>query len=150
MKKTITLLAFVSCGMITMFSCKKSDNPSTPATGSMTATINGAAYNGTKCVLELDDSSLSITGGTADGLFIDAPLVFLGVTNYAGVGTYTIDGVKNIASIDSTGSDSTFTKDAVYGTVNITATTPHITGTFSFTTRDSTKVANGNFTSITE
>jgi hypothetical protein len=149
MKKTITLLAFVACGALTMFSCKKSDNNNN-SNGSVSATINNVAFSGSKCIAVVDatDSTLSITGGSADGIGFAIPTIDLGVFNYKGIGTYAIDGVIGLASVDSTGYDTSFNTKAVYGTISITATSPHVTGTFSFTTLDSTKVNSGTFTAI--
>lgn len=153
MKKTITLMAIAACGMITMFSCKKNDNSGTVATGSMTATINGVSFSGSRCVATVEnDSGLAITGGPVDGIGIGYPMVFISTGHYHGVGTYTsITLDDNAASIDSTSADDTsfnMGKHSVYSTLIITATTPNITGTFSFTTEDSTKVTNGSFTAI--
>lgn len=153
MRKTITLLAIAACGVVTMFSCKKKDNSGTAATGSMTATINGASFSGNKCVATIEnDSMLAITGGPADGIGFGYPMLVVTSSHYHGVGTYTSTSFYDQAGIidSAAANDSTvdMSKYSVTATLNITATTPNITGTFSFTTLDSTKVTNGSFTAI--
>lgn len=143
-------MAFAALGIITMFSCKKNDSPSTTATGSMTATINGASFSGNKCIADVEDTILNITGGTADGIGFDYPFIGIGVTGYHGVGTYTSTTIYNqmCKYYASSTDDTSLNHVSVHAVVNITATTPDVTGTFSFTTLDSTQITNGSFTAV--
>ena len=148
MRKNITLLAIAILGMVAFFSCKKSDNNNANninVNGSMTATIGTTAFKAPYCDATVYDTLFTVTGSTSD-TGITYPYIILSVTDYKGIGTYTIPGGSdrngNVATVyytDSTGAQS------VYGTVSITAITPNIVGTFSFTCSDSTKVTNGTF-----
>lgn len=153
MKKTIALMAFAALSTLTMFSCKKKDNNNTSSNGSMTATINNTSFSASRCTSAVADTILNITGANYSGTTVEYPIVTLTVYNYHGVGTYTLDqstfsGVTGTANIDSSSSTTTAIANTLstYGTINITSTSPNITGTFSFTTEDSTKVTNGSFT----
>lgn len=134
-------------------SCKKTGNPASY----MRAMVNGASFSRNNCVAAIDSApvSLSIFGANynpnAAPTLYATPLIHLGVFNFKGVGVYPVTDTLTASSTISAGwanFESSYTVPlsvAVYGVVTITSTTPDITGTFSFTCGDSTKVTNGTF-----
>ena len=145
MKKIIYSTAIAIMGLATITGCtKKSD--STP-TYSMKATINGVAFNGTGCYAGSGSGSLLISGGIgASSTTLSYPYIVLSVnTGYTGVGTYVFNSIANIAQVDSAAGSGAI---GSYGTITITNTNP-LTGTFSFTCSDSTKVTGGSFVAKT-
>jgi hypothetical protein len=129
--------------------CKKNSNSS--ASYSMQGYVNGASFNGTNALtMATSDSSLTIYGGFFTGVAISPPYIFLNICPYRGMGTYVIPTppwgsvTQNYASIDSTDYFA-FRQVSAYGTIIITAVSPSIVGSFSFTAIDSAKVY-GTFT----
>jgi hypothetical protein len=154
MRKYITVFALAFIGVIAFFSCKKSDNNSTPGTGnttsSITATINGTAFSGTYCVgANPSDSTISIIGATSLNSY---PAIYLNIFSYKGTGTYAISSVAGSSSISPTAyldssTAATYNFTASSGSITIkTFTASAITGTFNFTCSDGTQVTNGSFT----
>jgi len=125
--------------LVFIIGCHKGDN--SPAY-IMKARINDSVFTGNNCYAATNDSGkLSIATTTR------LPYIFLTVNKgYAGVGTYTFDGVINFSQIDSV---SGWGYISAYGTLSITSTNP-LTGTFSFTCQDSTKVTEGSFVAKTD
>ena len=114
----------------------------------MTATLGSTSFNGNNCVFGISGGALSIWGFTGSGVTPVLPYIELSILNYTAgaTGTYTISdtSVNVIAAIDSAGAGGAA---AAYGTITITsASASAVSGTFSFTTDDSTKVSNGKFT----
>lgn len=132
---------------------------------SITATINGASFSKGNCVIMVDTGtfkSLQVwgayynpSGGNGVNTFA-VPFIQFNIIDYTGPGTYAITDTFSgnpypSAPIAEAGIDSSNVvvdtgTAAVYGTITITATSTELSGTFSFTTKDSTKVTNGKFT----
>ena len=147
MKKLLTVLAIAAIGSASLFSCKKSDSTST--TYSMKATINGVAFNGSSCYGSTSSGALGLSGGTGtSSASMTFPFITFTISSYTGVGTYTLGTTGttvNVATLDSTAVTAPV---ALYGSLVVTGTNP-LTGTFSFTCADSTKVTGGTFTAKT-
>jgi hypothetical protein len=140
----IGLAAFSGC---TKISFNLNPTPNSVVPGFMKASINGAPFADTSSlVFNISGTQMLIAGtDTATNVFVQITLL---INSYKGAGTYIIPGTGipvNSCWIDSTEAPIY----AVYGTVIITATTPNIVGTFSFTCADSTKVTNGSFSAQT-
>jgi len=155
----VTVIAII--GLAIFSGCTKSSdslnsnwnlNP-TPSMvpGFMKASINGAPFADTSSLgANISGSQMVITGFDTSSFSIGWPQITLLINSYKGAGTYIIPGTGtpvNICSLDSTPSGSV-AYSAIYGTVTITATTPYIVGTFSFTCADSAKVTNGSFSVV--
>ena len=143
------LIALGMISILACYSCKKSSNSSTSY--SMKGSVNDAPFMGTNAVgISGPDSILTIYGGFFTGSAINPPYVFINLCPYRGVGTYMIPTppwgsvTRNYASIDSTDYYS-INHVSAYGTIIITAVSPAIVGSFSFTTVDSARVY-GTFT----
>ena len=147
MKKLLTYGAIAVYGLAVMTGCKKSDSSSSSASYTMSATIGGHAFSGAKCIAGINGAQLAIVGGL-DGTAATFPNITINVQSYTGLGTYPIQIFSttyfNTATLDST---LTQAAPAAYGSVIVTGTSP-ITGTFSFTCTDSTKVTNGSFSCL--
>lgn len=137
--------------VVSMFySCSKKKNDSNTIPTSLTATINGTAFNGTTCIDSFFASTsgiLSIGGGS--GYDKDTgfayPYIVMDITDYSGgMGAFYFYNGSGGGGGIVTGSYTSGAKSALYGTITITARTPYLTGTFNFTCLDSTKVA-GSF-----
>lgn len=143
MKLNITLIALALGGSATFFSCKKSSS-STPVY-TMTATVNGVAFNATNCYADTSGGNFNIYGGNFAGKYPDYPFILLSLSlgNYTGAGTYAL-GTTWMAMgwVDSS---NAVQPASIRGTVDITAVSPEVTGTFSFVCGDSTTVTNGSF-----
>jgi len=142
MKKLFSIAAIVMIGALAFTSCKKSDNSS--SNGSLKATAGSTSVNSNYCIATYSDSILSVFGANVSSSN-PFPYVSLSLLSWNGTaGTYAIDGF-------AVGADYipglTTTVPAVYGTITIsTVASTQISGTFSFTCSDSTKVTNGSFT----
>lgn len=128
-----TVLAFTQ-------SCKKSDDSSSSA--SMSATVNGNAWNATidsayNFGSQLWIYGMQISGSNAQVISLILPSV---PTAAGAISIATTGGATATYGTNTTGSS------AVYGTINISAiSATNVTGTFSFTCVDSTKVTGGSF-----
>jgi hypothetical protein len=144
MKKNVTLLSIALLGMVAFFSCKKSDNNNN--NHAMTATINSAAFKSPLCYAAISDSVMTITA-SSNSSTLAFPNISLVISNFSGAGTYTIGSINGGTFTTSAVIDSTDTSgiQSIYGTISITATSPNVVGTFSFTCSDSTKVTSGAF-----
>ena len=143
MKKNLTILAIAILGLIAFAGCsKKSSSPSY----SMKATINGVSFSAANCVAVSSGGDVVIDGysGTSSAS-TSFPIISFSLTGYnKTTGTFNLDRTTNFAAIDSSISAVAFSN---HGTLTITtANSSVISGTFSFTCDDSTKVASGSFT----
>ncbi len=118
-----------------------SNNSIAVSTGAMSFTKSGATVTSDEVHTGLAGSLLSIEGIKWDplttiNLYIDsyysAPVVVnFTQSSFNGSAHYTAPGVAQIAN---------------YGNITITSVSPYITGTFSFTNPDSSKIMSGTFT----
>jgi hypothetical protein len=119
--------------------CKKSS--SAPAsTNFMKAKINGQDFNGKSVGSSISGTRLTLTGSMSASL--GYPQIVLSAGVYNGTGMYDLGLTANYGSLDSS---FTTSSQIFYGNFTVTATDPNITGTFSFTCFDSTKVTEGTF-----
>ena len=142
MKKLISLAITASALIFLSTGCSPSSSSSvTPASPYfMKATINGATFNGQYALTDTSSILRDLNGYLSSTAPL--PVINIGITSTA-VGTYAIDGFNATAAIDSSAS---IMPGAAYGTITISAiTTTSVTGTFSFTCTDSTRVTNGSF-----
>ena len=142
MKKLLTLSAIALMGMAVISGCSKSSSSSPSYT--MTATIAGKSFNGTNCIASVAGGQLVVDGGAFTTATATYPYIALSVANYTGTVTYSFCGTTlNVAGIDSSASSLPVSQ---YGTITVTAASSTvISGTFSFTCSDSTKVTGGTF-----
>ena len=138
-RNTLITLVAVLC-LVLCDGCKKSK--STSASYNLKGSINGVAFNGTSAVaLAGADSILNIFGGLFTGTAITPPYIFMNLCPYRGVGTYRIFmpptgfTTVNYAAVNSTSYYAPATV-SLYGSITITAASPAITGSFSFTALD--------------
>ncbi len=138
--KSILKLAFAGIlAVASLNSCSKKS--STTSSRHMDATVNGGGFHVVNCTATQNGTQLQITGLQPNVAVDGMPNISMNIVNYTGAGTYTIaSGGTSANYLGSMVSSSI----AVSGTINITAVNP-ITGTFSFTCNDGTKVTNGNF-----
>jgi len=141
MKKYIALFVLALC--LALFQGCSKDSGTVSYT--MRAIINGVAYTSSGITAQQTNSLLIITGKASAGS--GYPNMELYISNYTGVGTYSLvsPNYQNFADIDS----SAFSNRpaSVSGSIVITAASPDIIGTFSFTMDDATKVTKGTFAS---
>jgi len=107
--------------------------------GLMTSAISlpGPGFTAQDVKATLTGSSLTIKGTYWSPL----QTITLNIDNYTpGTGSYTLNAGGN-AIYDIPGT----TDNSAYGVVTITATSPLLTGTFSFTCKDSTRLSSGTF-----
>ena len=143
-KITLAALSVAIVASISFFSCTKSSSSSTsPYT--MTATKGGSStsFSGQSNVVAvisgplLEVEGISVSGGDTTGYIII-------INNYAGVGSYALDGMTEYVSKTSS---SASVLQCSHGNLTITsATSPNMSGIFYFTATDSTKITNGTFT----
>ena len=139
------LSLFLIATILFNVSCTKTSTPA-PGSGNSTSAntisckINGAVFNSMNNSANYQYIQLMVVGSTGDFLTkIDMTAVVSGK-----VGTYDLKGNANY----------TLNKKittAVYGTFNLTkfdANLRLVSGTFSYTTQDSTKITEGIFTDI--
>jgi hypothetical protein len=127
---SLLIIIFSSCGKTDLD--KIGGNSGGPVFGfdpkcKITATIDGAAYNSTDCRFD---------GGSYEISCANFPIM-IGIQDYAGIGVYP----ASWGAVYKNGKSSSTTSC----TVAVTATTPYVTGTFSFTCDDGTKVTDGIF-----
>lgn len=157
----VAFLVLIGGGVLS--ACHKSNSPGSY----MSAEVNGVSFSRSNCVYIWDSGtfkSLSVfgadynPGSTVVGIntFL-YPEIKLSILDFTGVGIYAVTDTfkgttggnpfptKPVASAVYATGDTTFAA-GIYGTITITATSPKIVGTFSFTTADSMKVINGKFT----
>jgi len=140
MKKILTFAAIAAISFSAFTGCKKSSSSSSYF---VKATVNGTPLSLNYGYGIVNSGIVDIFGFNGSGTSVTFPEITLVSTNSA-AGTYTIDGMTVMAAIDSS---ATSAIGAAYGTLTITTSTASVmTGTFSFTCTDSTKVTNGSFT----
>lgn len=162
MNRLLIILLFVTlCVCSALPSCKKSNG-----SGSfITATINGKPFSRGNCVFILDtgtfkslqvfgaDPNPAGGGGVNDFLF---PFLKFLILDFNGPGTYSITNTFAgttggnpfpASPVTGAGVDSSDTNviPGVYDTLVITAVSPNVVGTFSFSCTNSTRVVNGRF-----
>ncbi len=140
MKKILFYAAIAATTLATFTGCTKKSDSSPSYT--MKATVGSTAFSSSSCIAGQTGTLLTVVGGIQNGATYNFPYITLSMVNYNGAGTYNIDLLNNSASYAASLTD---TKPAVRGSIVITAISP-ITGSFSFTLSDSTKVAGGSFT----
>jgi hypothetical protein len=147
MKNTMMSAVISVLAIAAISGCSKSS--SSGSSTSMKTSLNGVAFSGSDCIDSVTDSTLFIYG-TNFTTSITYPFIEIIITKYTGTGTYTLGtwgsfggGPSTMAVIDSSASNAVA---SLYGTVTITSVSPNLTGTFSFTCTDSTKVTGGSFT----
>ncbi len=141
-KKT---LLFLSASVLIVISCSKSatvtPNPgSNSVTGTFSCKINGAAYSAAYVSASYQYIQLMLVGSSGDYL---TKLDFTAIVS-GKVGTYDL---KNNANYTANKKISMATS----GTLNLTkfdAAGRLVSGTFSYTTQDSTKITEGIFTDV--
>ena len=141
--KKLSLLSFAT--LIFSVSCTKTTTP-TPGSGSTTSAntisckINGAVFNSATNNASYQFIQLMVVGSSGDFLTkIDMTAVVSGK-----VGTYDLKDNANYTLNKKI-------SPAVYGTLNLTkfdANLRLVSGTFSYTTQDSTKITEGIFTEV--
>lgn len=148
MKKTLSFIIISAIGFAAITGCTKSSSSSsstTTTTGStyfMKATINGVPFSTNYA--GASTAGVDIVGVNISGIL---PSIVIYLPGFA-VNTYHVNDssitLANSAVLDS----STYQMPiSHYGTVIITTSNSSIiSGTFSFTCADSTKVTNGSFT----
>ena len=140
------MLVFIA-GLSITSGCKKSSSTSY----TMHAVINGKLFSGTRCFATANNTAVNIYGDlstNASSTTPTFPYLLLSISNFSGTGTYYIGttGVTGAgATIDSSSSHNVI---GYAGTIVIGSTSPNITGSFTFTTLDSTNVINGSFTAL--
>ena len=144
MKKLFSIAAIVMIGALAFTSCKKSDNSS--SNGTLTATAGTTSINSSYCAASLLGTNLGIGSVNLSSGTLAYPYITLQIGNFTTAGTYTMDGVTTGAGY-IVGSNASDIKTAAYGTIVVTSvSSTQVSGTFSFTCTDSTKVTNGSFT----
>jgi hypothetical protein len=136
----IFLFLAVACTCIS--GCKKSGSANNTPAYFVKATINGQPFNATSAMSAMSGTRITLSGGVAAGATPGYPTIVLSAGNYTGAGTYDLGITANYGSLDSS---FTSTNQVLYGTFTVTAVSPNITGSFSFTCFDSTKVTDGTF-----
>ena len=141
------IAGIVAAAIIGTASCSKSSSSSSsPYT--MTATKAGttSTFSGTSTVIAvvsgplLEVEGLNTAGGDTTGYIFQ-------LGNYTGVGTYNLDDSVNVGEYLTKSATSSTVLMAAHGTFTVSSVnTTTMTGTFSFTGTDSTKVTNGTFT----
>lgn len=144
MRHNITLVALALMGLTIFFSCKKSSSGTTAYC--MTATVNGVAFNAKNCLFlpsNTGGAPYDIYGGNFTGNIPQFPFILLSFGSYPTIGTHTLGNIT-IANgwVDSS---NTVQPVSIHGTVEITADSPEVVGTFSFVCTDSTTVTSGSF-----
>ena len=144
MSKIFALAVVIITGLAVFSGCKKSSSTSYV----MYALVNGKAFNAKNCFATAKTSGLNIYGNLSDTSSVNPafPYIVISISNYTGAGTYYIGSSGNAgAAIDSSSNNKVL---GYYGTVVIGSISPNISGSFTFTTYDSTKVINGSFTAL--
>jgi len=147
MKAKLILLCVLLQLMGTASCTKKKDattSPNNPTyTYDMVATINGVPYSQSNYTFREEQSFLYISNSDSSGART-FPNISFQVINSFDTGTYDLAGAGAYAFLNTS---ATTTITDAYGTLHVaTRTASMITGTFSFTSLDSTKVTNGSFT----
>ena len=116
----------------------------TDSTGIMTATVGGVAFKSIYVKATKTGSMLSIYGSTT---FSGGPTIDLTINQYATAVMTTSFNIGDSTGINgSAGYLNTGTSEnAAHGTISITSVSPILSGTFSFTDIDSTKITGGTF-----
>ncbi|MDR3678528.1 MAG: hypothetical protein P4L41_01090 [Flavipsychrobacter sp.] len=137
--KNILVLIAIAFSFPLMFGCKKSQ-PSY----SVSATINAVNYSLPNCYALFSGGTLDISGVPNFTKQVAYPCIALRIINWNGSpGAFTFDGTTCLGSCLLTDS---LDELALYGTITITAASSNsISGTFSFSSWDQTKVTNGKF-----
>ena len=149
MKISSFIIALFILFTVSMGCSKPAKNTTPVVTDStfMKATIGGTSFNVTGQTLAYATSSSSgginmlyINGVSAAGKVIQIVLI-----DNTGIGTIPLATGAGAAYYYSSGGFMGAYSYATGGTVTLTSLTPNIKGTFSFTTTDSTVVADGSF-----
>ena len=135
-------------------SCSKTTTPTNTSTGSvysMNASIGGTPFSRDSCLfsLQTDTGNAEIVGwaGLPTTRSDYYPQITLFISpSYHGIGTYNLNDSGNDAEILF--SNTTPMGFSQNGVITITAASPNIVGTFSFTTTSGTVVTNGTFTAL--
>ena len=137
-------LSTLAIAVITMFTCSFSCNKNNNL-GYMTATVNGSTWTANESLATQTTEGVTIQG-TLHSSSGDYSNVALYLPRNYSTGTYVFDSNINTAyaSYIAHNYDNNISL-AHIGTVNVTSVKPNITGTFSFTCTDSTKIENGTF-----
>ena len=140
--------AFLFIGILSIVAatgCKKTNDA--PPGYFMSAKIDTATFDVGVCTAAIGNSSFAMlaSNGSAYGSSLYPQIAINVYSGYTGPGKYVLDSNSYYAK--AVRSSVSFAPVA-YGTVNITVAKP-LTGTFSFTCRDSTKVTNGSFSAKT-
>ena len=142
---TLTMLTNTSGGYATL--SKNNTKTFTDSIGLMTATYNDTgAYSAIHVTATLTGSSLTIQGTYWKPLDI----ITLNISNY----THSTGSVYfNKSDLTNANGSAIYNipgkvDSSQHGVITITSTTPLITGTFSFTNKDSSKISNGTFSCV--
>lgn len=130
--------------LVTLIGCKKEakTSPAQSYTYDMTATINGVPFKESNCTFLEEMSFFYLNADSVSRQFY--PRIQFGFINAFDTGWYNFPSAGAHVEIDSSAQNSI---EAAYGHLHVdTRSSEMITGTFSFTCTDSTKVTNGSFT----
>ena len=143
-KRIMKLFLFLSAVILLNLSCSKTAttivNPTSTAAGTLSCKINNASFSPTYITPSYQYIQLMVVGSSGDFL---TKIDFTAIVS-ANVGTYDL---KNNANYTL----NKVISPAVYGTLNLTkfdATLHLVSGTFSYTTKDSTRITEGVFTDL--
>jgi hypothetical protein len=145
-KHLLLLSALVLCTIGLFTACKKS---SSSPSSSFSATMNGTTISGVS-QFNLSDTLFALIGAKSlSGTSPSYPYFSFNINNFKGKGTYNLDSTLNVSlAVDSTTTNIIY---GVYGSVVITASSSSsVSGTFSFTCADSTKITSGAFTATVQ
>ncbi|MBX2905983.1 MAG: hypothetical protein KF744_08100 [Taibaiella sp.] len=150
MKKFIGPILLASLAVVNIVGCKKDENKTTSA-----RYVNATASNGTS--VSFSESAAGTTKNNASphpyievngyiASYSTSPRTGFWIYSYTSTpGTYSIDGVNIGAYYNRTSVVAADTiHNSAYGTLVISSVTPNLTGTISFTCRDSVAVT-GSF-----
>ena len=150
MKNILTILSFALIALTLANGCKKDPKRTTSAHYVTATASDGTSVDFTDTLAHAGkngyppDQYIEVSGWTTD--FSTSPRTGFWMYFYTATpGTYTLDGVLAGAYYNQVASLPTDSmRNSAHGTVIITAVSPNLTGTISFTCKDST-VVSGSF-----
>lgn len=150
MKKLLIPALLAPLMLCHMYGCKKTENKTTSSRHVTATASDGSSVSFTDTAARTMKNAASphpyieVCGGGAS--YSTSPRTGFWIYSYTATpGTYPIDGVSAGAFYNQTMSVAADTiRSAAYGTLVISAVSPNLTGTISFTCKDSTSVS-GSF-----
>jgi hypothetical protein len=145
MKRIIPIALIAAC--ISTIACKKSSSTQPYAMTAQTSQ-GPITTSSVSVVASFSKDTVGIEGDfpPSQPPYI-ASKIYFQISHFTGVGTYILSqGDPYVAyTTDISNTPASFGYVGLYGVLTITATSPNMVGTFSFTCTDSTKVSNGSF-----